>query len=116
MSSNGLGRFALLASVTVAAFALAVPTATAATPGPQVPCTTDTDGATGQQVQLCASFGKTSYRSSEAITVTLTVTNLSDTPADGISVFLDGDSRSFAMPSSTPFFVIGKCSTIGLIL
>ncbi|HEX5120271.1 MAG TPA: carboxypeptidase-like regulatory domain-containing protein [Pseudonocardiaceae bacterium] len=80
-----LRRFLVLSAAVLAVGALAVPVATAATLPPSTPCVTGPAGGVFQSpLQVCASFDKASYKSSEPITATITITNLGQADDPGV--------------------------------
>lgn len=85
-------RLGVLAVAAVAGAVLAVPAA-ADTP-PSSECVVDTPGAGApagdQPLKVCASFDKSAYRSSEAIKLTLRVTNLGSATATKVLLDRDG--------------------------
>lgn len=96
MLSKGLRRVCLLASVTVAAGFLTIPAAVAATPPPppsQCYQYTPNPGEPFQPLEVCGSLDKASYKSSEAITATVAITNIGSATATGVS--LDAQSNDF---------------------
>jgi hypothetical protein len=95
--SNRIRRACLLVFGVIVAGAITVPAASATPVPPSTPCATGQAVGTFQPLQVCASFDKTSYKSSEPITVTITITNLGQSDAQG--VWLDLGGASFLMPS-----------------
>jgi hypothetical protein len=87
--SNGLRRFCLLATVAVATGFLIAPVASASgppTPPQQCYQYTPNPGEPFQPLEVCGSLDKASYKSSETITATVTITNVGSATATGVSL------------------------------
>lgn len=89
----------MLSAALLTASALAVPMASAATLPPSTPCVTGPAEGTFQPLQVCASFDKASYKSSEQITVTITVTNEGQADEHGVRLPTGFAGTTLTIPS-----------------
>lgn len=99
MLSTVLRRTLVVSAAVLAVGALAVPVATAATLPPSTPCVTGPADGVFQSLQVCASFDKASYKSSEPITATITITNLGQADEPGVWLPVGFAGTSLTIPS-----------------